>query len=442
MSVPPLFHTVGCLSFPNMAASRAFLAYSHADNQHDDEFITQLRKKVLGELRSLTAKDDFEIYSDTSDLQWGQNWRAELKSGLRDSTFLIPIVTPQFLKSKECRAEVLRFHELETARGRNDLILPIYYISSAAIGDDVPAGYSDEEVQVAKIINDRQYVDWRELRHEAFTDARVKKKVTELVKKLQAAFERVTSAPKTPMPSPAPLVGSLDPAVNARQEVLPPKPKDTFQQILDGWSVAQREFMEARAEAAALKAIAERDKKQIADLLSQQQASAKETARLRAELEAQRAATRPGRVQHAAEALMPILAEVSTNPAAMQARTKFLSKGDLKPILQFVKRLREKVNPETRQGQEEFRALTRHLATLDFLMGAFTEIGHDHYAHSDYDEAAEAYGAVLDLAEDDDLARAGALVGLGNIDSSRGELAAAEAKHSAALALVQARGHR
>lgn len=45
-------------------------------------------------------------------------------------TLLIPIITPIFFRSLACRAEVERFLARERELGRQDLILPVYYVST------------------------------------------------------------------------------------------------------------------------------------------------------------------------------------------------------------------------------------------------------------------------------------------------------------------------
>lgn len=172
----------------------AFLAYCHADNQQDDEFVSTLREKLRGEVRTLTGEETFDIFMDNAGIAWGQDWRERLKNELDSAVFLVPVVTPSFLRSPECRKEVLAFTEIERVRKRNDLILPLLYIDTQSITMASRDGVSEEELQVAQAVKDHQWKDWRELRHELFTSPALRRAITGVAKELKLAFERVSPA--------------------------------------------------------------------------------------------------------------------------------------------------------------------------------------------------------------------------------------------------------
>ena len=104
----------------------AFLSYSHFDDEHDGQYITQFRKSLEGEVHALTGHN-FVIFQDRRDIDWGQQWRQRIEQTIDSATFLITILSPKFFTSPECCREVKRFLEREQALGRNDLILPVYY---------------------------------------------------------------------------------------------------------------------------------------------------------------------------------------------------------------------------------------------------------------------------------------------------------------------------
>lgn len=103
-----------------MSIPKAFMAYCREDNRANVNWIHQAHQQFLDEIRSVTGEDSFDVRIDR-DLEWGQNWRRTLSEDISASVFLIPFVTPLFLKSAECRREVLQFEEIERERGRDDL---------------------------------------------------------------------------------------------------------------------------------------------------------------------------------------------------------------------------------------------------------------------------------------------------------------------------------
>ena len=53
-----------------------------------------------------------------------------------EARFFIPILTPSYFTSEACREELEKFLRAEADRGRNDLVLPIYYIECDVMEDE------------------------------------------------------------------------------------------------------------------------------------------------------------------------------------------------------------------------------------------------------------------------------------------------------------------
>src|SRR5262249_9084261 len=83
----------------------AFMSYIHEDDNHDRGFLTQFRERLTGEIR-IQIGQEFLIFQDRKDIQWGQNWKKRIEESLDEVMFFIPILTPGFFKSKYCRAEL------------------------------------------------------------------------------------------------------------------------------------------------------------------------------------------------------------------------------------------------------------------------------------------------------------------------------------------------
>jgi parallel beta-helix repeat protein len=164
----------------------AFFSYVHSDDEHDGGQIQRLRDVLEGEVQMQLGEKDFQIFIDRDHIKWGQKWRRRIDESLEAITLLIPILTPAFLASKECRREVEEFLAHERKRGRDDLILPIYYVGAPQL-DDPQRRDADP---LASELATRQYADWRELRFEPFTSSVVRQRVAQLAGRMRDSFWR------------------------------------------------------------------------------------------------------------------------------------------------------------------------------------------------------------------------------------------------------------
>jgi parallel beta-helix repeat protein len=173
----------------------AFLSYVHDDDKY--EHVTKFRDRLSDEVQMVVGTE-FAIFQDRKDIQWGQNWRQRIEESIDEVTFLIPVITPRFFNSEFCREELQRFLEREKRLGRNDLILPIYFVDTPLLNEDELCA----EDELAQAIASRQYADWRELRFEPFTNPQVGKTLERLARQIRDALPRVQTA-KTPAAAPA-----------------------------------------------------------------------------------------------------------------------------------------------------------------------------------------------------------------------------------------------
>ena len=80
----------------------AFLTYVRSEDKHEEGRITEFRKRLSNEVQTQTG-EDFPIFQDRKDIQWGENWSERIEESLDEVTFLIPIITPSCFKSGPCR---------------------------------------------------------------------------------------------------------------------------------------------------------------------------------------------------------------------------------------------------------------------------------------------------------------------------------------------------
>jgi parallel beta-helix repeat protein len=161
----------------------AFMSYVRFNDEHDDGQLTAFRQRLSTEVRAQTG-EEFAIFQDRNDIAWGQSWQQRIDETLDAVTLLLVIITPGLFRSPACRAEVARFLDRERTLGRQDLILPVYYISAREM-DDPDLQQADD---LARVLASRQLADWRELRFEAFTSPAVRKAIAQLASRMRDVF--------------------------------------------------------------------------------------------------------------------------------------------------------------------------------------------------------------------------------------------------------------
>ena len=161
----------------------AFLSYTRFDDRRGR--ISAFRA-LLGEAVEEVSGQAFEIFQDVDDengIALGKTWRDELDRMLDQARFFIPILTPKFFKSPICRDELERFLDLEAKSGRDDLILPIYWIDCPVLEEASLLARDD----LAQAINARQRWDWRTLRFETWESLAVQREFADLGRQIERA---------------------------------------------------------------------------------------------------------------------------------------------------------------------------------------------------------------------------------------------------------------
>lgn len=206
-----------------------FWSYTHRDDELDDGRIVRLSDHIANAFEIITG-GPLEIFIDKRSIEWGDAWRVRLDSALTGSTFLIPVITPKFLQSQECRREVIKFAGHAASLGLDELLLPIHYVDVPELSRAAEGQPADE---VVALIARRQWVDWRDLRLEDEESPRYRQAVHKLGARLSEILE--TAPPGVPVVA-APLdQGEEEPPgfieVMAEMEEALPKWLDTVQQF-------------------------------------------------------------------------------------------------------------------------------------------------------------------------------------------------------------------
>ncbi|KQO59767.1 toll/interleukin-1 receptor domain-containing protein [Curtobacterium sp. Leaf261] len=226
-----------------------FLSYAHIDDEADQGRIRRLAKKIQMEYRVLTG-ETLEIFVDRSDIRWGQKWKERIDGALQSTTFFIPVLSPSFFASDECRREFFEFYNTTRALGVSKYLLAIRY---TAVEDLV----STSRNQAKAIAAETQYKDWERLRLVDEAGAEHRQAVNDLAKELRVLMQEVQ---RQPAQDSAPGVRTSDAA--SQDSTAPGVPNDDpygdapsplelvaeFPERTEAWTVAMKRFQDAAEE--------------------------------------------------------------------------------------------------------------------------------------------------------------------------------------------------
>jgi predicted secreted protein len=191
-----------------------FWSYVREDDAGDGGRIVDLAHDVGAQYRIQTA-EKLDLFVDRDSIEWGEAWKARIDSAIAGTTFFIPILTPSYFESPECRRELLKFAREARLLGLAELLMPIYWVRVSAL-DDSPETSSDEAVRLVAAYN-RETL--REERMEDRGSSTYRKAVSRLAEKLANRTQRAQEVKDVPDISPRFLVHLADPgAVNGGEE--------------------------------------------------------------------------------------------------------------------------------------------------------------------------------------------------------------------------------
>lgn len=172
-----------------MPEAAGFWSYARHDDHDAQGRIRQLATLIRLEY-SLITGSEIEIFVDRDSLQWGDEWRRRIDEALAATTFFIPIITPRFFASTECRRELVTFAGHARSLGVEELLLPILYAPVPELEPD-----AEPEDEVMRLVAARQREDWREMRLEDETAAVHRRRVNNLAVRLAEIAHDVAERP-------------------------------------------------------------------------------------------------------------------------------------------------------------------------------------------------------------------------------------------------------
>jgi hypothetical protein len=140
----------------NIEGASGFWSYVRRDDDAVGRRITRLAALVQ-EAYALITGEDLELFVDRTTLEWGDAWRERIDVAIAGTTFFIPVLTPRYFESSECRQELLKFLGEAKRGGVEQLILPVYYVTVTELEEE-----PKDELMIA--VKERHWEDLREIR--------------------------------------------------------------------------------------------------------------------------------------------------------------------------------------------------------------------------------------------------------------------------------------
>lgn len=167
-----------------MANAQGFWSYVHKDDEADNGRIARLARDIVAEYELITG-ESIDLFLDLDQLNWGDNWRGKIDESLSSVAFFIPVLTPRYFQSAECRRELNFFARRANELGIAQLVMPIMYA-------DVPALHQEKlNDEAMALIKPFKWEVWTDLRFADPTSPEYRMAVGRLAKRLSDANEAV-----------------------------------------------------------------------------------------------------------------------------------------------------------------------------------------------------------------------------------------------------------
>ncbi|MEO0590600.1 MAG: toll/interleukin-1 receptor domain-containing protein [Pseudomonadota bacterium] len=213
-----------------------FWSYARQDDELSDGQLSALRVALSRELQQLYGRQKIQIWQDVAAIAPGAEWERSIDEAIGQSSFMIPIVTPNFIESEWCCKEVEKFLAREAAinaqypglEGKRR-IFPIGYLPTDGSVPHKPA--------VVKELEKLQFADFSALRYEDPKSSEFRRAVGAVAGAVCALLKTPAVAPKPASTSaPKPTTSSSESA-SASKPAEPAK-KDFEQWFEDTWKAS------------------------------------------------------------------------------------------------------------------------------------------------------------------------------------------------------------
>lgn len=162
-----------------------FWSYVHLDDEAEYGYISTLAGDLTKYYEALTG-EKITLFLDKEMISWGDDWQQRIDASLSSVAFFVPVLTPRYFQSTECRRELNFFARKADQLGVKELVLPILWIDVPELTD---SSSTDELVRLA---NKFQRSDWRVKKFAEVGSGEYRRSVAELAERLLTANKLAT----------------------------------------------------------------------------------------------------------------------------------------------------------------------------------------------------------------------------------------------------------
>lgn len=175
-----------------MPGALAFLSYTRKDDDFFGGYITEFRKLLENAVHVVTGDRSFRVFQDVEGIVLGENWQKKLNEVVDRSSFFVPMLSPLFFNSDACRDESEQFLAHERSLERDDLILPIYFLTCPRL--EKPEERAKDGLATA--FATRQMYDWREQANTPIGEPATRTAILGLARAVEGALGRLDLGPR------------------------------------------------------------------------------------------------------------------------------------------------------------------------------------------------------------------------------------------------------
>jgi hypothetical protein len=181
----------------SIMAIEGFWSYVHADDDAEGGRITRLARDLTDQYELLTG-ESISLFLDRDSLEWGDDWEGKIDASLGSLAFFIPVLTPRYFLSPQCRRELNSFIRSADRLGLTELLMPILYAEVPGLAAD---SHPDD---LMALVRRFQWQDWRDLRFADPESSEYRRSVADLATRLMNANRATEETPRASAPSEGP----------------------------------------------------------------------------------------------------------------------------------------------------------------------------------------------------------------------------------------------
>ena len=178
-----------------------FVSYARRDNTEGR--VSELVERIAHDYRELSRKE-LRYFFDVHDIPGMDDWLFTILEGLKDSQLFVLVLSPEYLKSKNCEWEIVEYLKYESARAvSGEGVAPIYVVTIPGL--DEP-GFEERAAAWLARVRRRQHFDlraWFDAGRQALESQDVRTRLDDLKSSLHTRLSRLQRIASVPGNLPA-----------------------------------------------------------------------------------------------------------------------------------------------------------------------------------------------------------------------------------------------